>query len=201
MIRINLLGEKVDYSAAIAGHLLALFLAVGVAFGGATYLHLDVSGQLEKAQAEQDDLERQLVSLRKKTSKVEELEKNRALLKEKLSTIATLKAKKRGPVRVLDDLNLSLPERAWVESIQERDGFLEVNGMALDNQTIAELMGALSAKEYFGQVNLIHSRHVVTDDAALKEFRLRAEITLPLKKAVIVKPGESADEDKKKAEA
>ncbi|MCB0343556.1 MAG: PilN domain-containing protein [Bdellovibrionales bacterium] len=182
MIKINLLGEKVDYSAAIAGHLLALFLAVGIAFGGSTYLHLDVTGRLDKAQKEHDDLERQLVSLRKKTAKVEELEKNRALLKEKLSTIASLKAKKRGPVRVLDELNISLPERAWVESIKERDGFLEVNGMALDNQTIAELMGELGAKEYFGEVSLIHSRHVVTDDAALKEFRLRAQITVPIKK-------------------
>lgn len=182
MIRINLLGEKVDYSAAIAGHLLALFLALGIAFGGATYLHIDVSGRLSKAQQEQDDLERQLALLRKKTAKVEELEKNRGLLKEKLSTIATLKAKKRGPVRVLDDLNTSLPDRAWIESIKERDGFLEVNGMALDNQTIAELMGTLQATEYFGEVSLIHSRHVVSDAAALKEFRLRAEITVPIKR-------------------
>lgn len=201
MIKINLLGEKVDYSTAIAVHVLVACLGLFGAFGVTFYLYDDVSSQLASAEDEHDRLARELEILKKKTKKVETLEEDKRLLKEKLVTIATLKAKKRGPVKVLDSVNIALPDGLWLEQIREREGFLELYGMAFDNQTIAVFMGALEQLDYFGDVYLVHSRHVVQEEVPLKEFMLRAEVEIRVLNKKEDEDQEGAEKVKKDKEA
>lgn len=170
MIRINLLGEKVDrlreyvLQLLIFGGSVALLVLLCVG----TQIYLDT--RVASLESEQAELQVKLTKLKQTTRKVEGLEKKKLLLKEKLRTIATLKAKKHGPVHVLDEINSRIPERAWLTGLTEQNGTLQITGVALDNQTIATFMNQLEQSPFIKEVDLIHSTQSVIQDAKLKEF-------------------------------
>jgi type IV pilus assembly protein PilN len=134
MIRINLLGQESvkDNSAALQISTfvgtLALVLIVSV------LLLRSVNNEIESTKQQVQQKELELTSLKKVTEEVRELEKKKAELKDKLLVIASLKSRKVGPVRVLDDLNLAMPEKSWLTEIKEVNGNLNIQGLALDNQ-------------------------------------------------------------------
>jgi len=180
MIRINLLGEKVDYTASIFLHSLAYGACMLLLVFGCVSVQMHYREKVTTLEEQKGQMEVRLARLRKQTKEVRELEKNKKFLEEKLLTIAKLKARKHGPVHVLDDLNVSIPERSWLTEVRQRGGALEINGVALDNQTIADFMHQLTESEYFNTVDLVHSRRFVKDDVVLKEFMLFASLVDPL---------------------
>ncbi len=183
MIKINLLGEKVDNS---GEYLLQTFIfgsTITAAVICCAILQWNGSQSLTQLNEEKITLESKLLELKKVTRKVENLESNQKLLKEKLNTISALKLKKRGPVRVLEDLRASVPEKVWLSSVKQKSGALEINGMSLDNQTISEFMGNLEKTNYFGKIDLIHSTQKEKDKIKLKQFLLLAQLKDPLSMA------------------
>ena len=91
MIRINLLGEKPDYGPIymLQATLFAGVLALGIFI--CFIVHETVSDRLESLEADKVSYEGQLAKLKDRTARVEELEKNKNLLRTKLTTIAKLK--------------------------------------------------------------------------------------------------------------
>lgn len=178
MIRINLLGEKVDHSATytlqgvlyVGSVLLSIFLIF--------LIHDSIVFEKNSKLEEKQSLERRLTKLNVITQRVQELEEKQKTLREKLTTIATLKKKKNGPVHVLDDLTNALPEKAWVSDLTQKDGIMSIKGVALDNQTIAEFMAKVGDYPLFDKdkVDLVKSTEFLRDKVKLKEFFLTVQL-------------------------
>jgi type IV pilus assembly protein PilN len=181
MIKINLLGEKVDHSAtyAVQGALYvgSLILSLFVMF----LIHDAISSERSELEDEVGNLTRRLKKLEEVTKRVSDLEQNKKSLKEKLTTIALLKKKKSGPVKVVDDLNSALPDRAWVTELTQRDGALLIRGVALDNPTIAEFISKVGDYPLFDRekVELVKSAEFLRDNVKLKEFNIIVPIVGP----------------------
>ena len=177
MIRINLLGEKEDRS--------GIYILQLLAAGGLTLLTLLACFQFQQSQENEVEilvkrkgfLEVQATKLREKTKLVDMLEKNKKILAEKLMTIAKLKAKKQGPVRVLDDLTRIIPERAWFTGVEQKGEQIEFKGIALDNQTVAQFMDNLKRSKYFHGEDLRVSKQYVRDGVKLQQFHVLARLT------------------------
>jgi Tfp pilus assembly protein PilN len=193
MIRINLLGEKEDRR--------GIYLVQGTAFASMMIAavclcfmtHTQIANQLEDTQTERSLLSRRMIALREKTKRVEGLETKKKLLRQKLTTIAMLKAKKHGPVQVLDAINLSIPEKAWLTSIQEKiGGILEINGLAIDHQTVSQFMAEMKKSKFFAEIDLPISKDFAYEDAHLKQFT----ITVQLKNFLEVGIGTATDQKK-----
>ncbi len=181
MIHINLLGEKSDTSTSHLLQLAGFIVAVSLTFLTCLGMRWSFASHLEAAREEKLQLETRLTQLKKITKEVSELEKNKKTLREKLHTIATLMAKQHGPVRILDDLNQSIPEKAWLSSVSEKSGELVVQGVALDNETIALFMHDLEKSPYFGMVDLNHSTKQKVKNVNLKKFSVTVKLTDALK--------------------
>lgn len=187
MIKINLLGDEVVTDSSsnllIAAYVASLLVCLGIFY----VLNSSIAEHVAKANSEAAKLERHLATLQETTKEVKELDRKRSELNDKLLVIATLKRNKAGPVRVMDDLNMALPERAWVEEVKETLGVLRLVGKALDNQTIAVYMKDLGASDYFSAVDLVQTRQIEIKGVKLVEFTLDAKISyigkLALKKA------------------
>ena len=187
MIKINLLGDDTvqDNSGTfiVAGYCASLVLAVGVFF----WMQSAIDAKVTSSKNESLKLEAQLSHLQETTKEVKDLDKKRAELNDKLVVIATLKRNKVGPVRVLDDLNSALPERAWITEAKETAGMLHISGIALDNQTIATFMKDLGTSEYFSNVELGETKMVDKKGVKVRDFSLDAKISyagkIKLKKA------------------
>lgn len=176
MIKINLLGQESvkDNSAA-----LQISTAVGtlaIVLIASMLLLRSINNKIESTKQLVQQKELELSSLKKVTEEVRELEKKKAELKDKLLVIASLKSRKIGPVRVLDDLNLAMPEKSWLTEIKEVNGNLNIQGLALDNQTVATFMKGLEGSEYFSNIELSETRQAEWQKVVMKRFTLTARL-------------------------
>lgn len=176
MIKINLLGDDtaVDNSGTfiVGGYIASLVLVIVVfliAYRSAASTAADLTEESEM-------LTVKLAQLKELTKEVRELEAKRKSLEDKLVVIASLQKNKLGPVRVMDDLNMSMPEKSWILDIKEASGTLRIGGMALDNQTIASFMRDLEASDYFEKVDLVEARQAVRDGVKIKAFTIQSRV-------------------------
>jgi type IV pilus assembly protein PilN len=170
MIRINLLGDDtvIDPSGLwiLVGYTVTVIVFLFVFF----LMHVSTLRTISALEPEISSLERQLNEIRSTTREVRELDKKRAELKEKTGIIALLKRSKRGPVRVLDDLNTALPEKCWIESAVEDNGKFKITGLSLEDQSVANFMTALEASSFYSNVELIETQQVEMSGFRLKKF-------------------------------
>ncbi len=194
MIRINLLGEKEDHSTAYALHLLSFVGVFVVTCAVCSVIYFRGAFALDDLRNEKSQLQTQLTALQRQTAKVQELEQKRKVLREKLMTIARLKTRKHGPVHVLDDLNIAVPDRAWLTSLVDKGAGLEISGIALDDITVSGFMFNLEQSHYFSPgTELIQSAEEEVNGVKMKRFSMLAR----LKDALGVKKTADAGEESK----
>ena len=121
-----------------------------------------------------------MIKLTNQTDEVKDLDKKRALLKDKLTLIAALKARRNTPAKLLDKVNLSLPNQSWLTFIENAGGKLSLKGIAFNNQTIARLMQNLDKTKLFKKVELAEAKQTVIEEIKLQEFSITAIILDPL---------------------
>lgn len=176
MIKVNLLGadDIVDGSRVLllGGYLFSFC----VVLAGLAFLNFSTDSEIRALQGQNGVLEGELAKLQEETKEVRHLEKLESELNSKLAVIATLKKSKIGPVRVLDDLNLALPDRAWITEVREEQGRFILIGYALDDFTISTFMKELQDSDYFEQVDLEHSKAVDVERVRIREFRVTAKV-------------------------
>lgn len=200
MIRLNLLGEKEDKSAIYALQLTVFSAACLVSLVACFLMFTSVSEAVSNLEQEQQALDHRLTALRNQTKQVEDLEQKRKLLREKLNTISTLKLSKQEPVRLLDGIATAVPEHAWLTKIDEKDGYLTIDGAALDNQTVSHFMYNLQQMPLVADVKLIISEMFIKDNVQLKQFSLSVQTARKakeLQRAAETAAAESAKDVKK----
>lgn len=176
MIKINLLGEPRRANqrmiALISGW--ALLAALGL-FTVGTLRYLN-SSRIDLLTTQLSGMQAELVALKEKTKSVSQLETKQGELRDKLRVITGLKRSKIGPVKMIDDLNLALPERAWLLGLSETNNVLRISGVALDNQTIAVFMENLARSDYFEKIDLVESKATDNGVAKLRQFIVDAKV-------------------------
>lgn len=185
MIRINLLPVKEAQRALGRRQRLsvaALSIAVAVLVMIVPYI---LQGRkLGRLQTEIDQLTAEIAKFDQQTREVRDLDKKRAELTAKLKVIDELKQKRVGPVRILEDLSMAVPEKLWLVDFSDAGGAATITGMALDNQTIATFMRQLQTSKYFFDVDLVETsqtdpvRPAGTGGAAMmfKKFIIKAHL-------------------------
>jgi len=114
-------------------------------------------------------------------SLIAEVDKAKALqktLQDKLNVINSLKKQKSSPSRVLDELSIDKPEKIQLESLKKEGGKLGIEGIALDDETVANFMTNLRKSKVFKNVDLIVSEQIEQSKIKLKKFILSCEISL-----------------------
>ena len=76
------------------------------------------------------------------------------LLNRKISLITELKKNQNGPVHLLDQVSVNLPEFLWLESLVESNGSVFVRGKATTYNAVSNLYNNLTDSDYFSNVVL-----------------------------------------------
>jgi type IV pilus assembly protein PilN len=178
MIRINLLpirelkaqlGRRQQLT--IAG--LSLCLIVALLVG----LHLFQLSRISRLEVDLAGLQGDIAVVNKKVKGVESLRRAIGDLKNKINVIEELTKNRTGPVQVMENLSSAIPARLWLTEFKESGGNLNANGMAVDNQTIATFLDALSSSPFFQDVELVESTHVDANRAPLKKFAMTSRLS------------------------
>jgi len=181
MIRINLLPirqikQRIRIKNEVATFA-ALFCVLLIVLGLVGYTQASKIEELTKTKA-------QLVAEKKKyqsvLKRIEKIKHEQALLKTKFDVIKSLKANSQLPVRILDEIaNSTPPNRLWLNSFTFKSGTVNLSGIALDNETIAQYMDRLAASPYFSGTELKNSSLTVVANQKLKSFSLILSIKKP----------------------
>jgi len=176
MIKVNLLGDDtvIDHSGTIIAILYSLsVLAVGIC----CFLLFSVtSSRIGQISAETDELKVKLAKLKEITKEVRLLEDKKKELANKLSIMSQLKQAKSGPVRMLSDLNDSVPMRSWLTRMEEKGKQLQLTGISLDDETTAFFMQQLERSNHIGKVQLEETSQIDQKGVKVKQFTLKAGV-------------------------
>jgi len=109
---------------------------------------------------------------------IENVKKQKEELERKTAIIKTLRKESSITVRVLDEVAKNIDnKRLWLESLDQDGPTLNLTGVALDNETVAQFMDKLKASDFIIDVNLTSSSLKVVAERNLKSFVMTCTTT------------------------
>lgn len=140
-----------------------------------TWFYIDYTTKLKDLRKRQDKLDGELASYKATTAKIRVLEQTKKEVDGKLKKIKELEKVKSGPVKLLDDIAVSIPkDRLWLTALKENKGTLVLEGTAMDNETVADFMNRLNGTESVKSVRLVRTKQkkITALNLNLKDFAL-----------------------------
>ncbi len=174
MIKINLLAEKrkkkkikgpANFVIQIAIVAVATLLAAVIA---TALLKLKVS-QL-KAEIETNNAT--IVDLTKKINEVKKYEQYNKEIQQKSAIIETLRKNQSVPVKILNDISMTLPNGVWLSFLIYKDEGVDLEGYAFTNFNIVNYVENLKKLEHLTDVYLVESRESEVEKKKAYKFKI-----------------------------
>jgi type IV pilus assembly protein PilN len=155
MIRINLLPvraakkkERIRFQLTVAG--LAIFLVVAVMAA----IYITASSESKNIRADIGKGEAELAALKGKIGELSRIKEQKRIVEEKLTIIRNLDAARTGPTELFAKIAGAIPEKAWINSMQDLGYMVKLNGYAATDEVVAEFMRGLGKHRDLGRVEL-----------------------------------------------
>ena len=179
MIKINLLlARKEKKKVGLRKEIVVLIASLVILFAGLVVLQWRLEKEKEETLSKISDTKKEIAYYKSLTTEVVKAKEAQKTLQDKLNVINTLRKEKSGAARVLDELSIDKPEKIQLESLKKDGSKLGIEGIALDDETIANFMTNLRKSKLFKGVDLIVSEQVEQSKIKLKKFILSCEIIL-----------------------
>lgn len=180
MIRINLLPvraakkkETAIQQLVLAGGVLLLILVIVLSLWAVKL------GQIKSTQHDIDVANVKINELKTKIGKLENLKKLKEQVYKKLTVLSNLRKNKTGPAVRLAVLSDITPDNLWLQSYRENGDAVKVNGLAFNEELIAQFIRALEASDEYQQVELVVSEQRDIAGTKLKRFDLALKLEKP----------------------
>lgn len=180
MIRINLLPVRASRRLETVRREFVLGgLGLAVLVGLLVFASIGVRAQANDLKRRNAAIEADIENLSTIVARVDEVEKLKEDLKNKLAVIGSLKEQKHGPVHLLDELANATPEKVSLTLLEEKSGRLSIKGVAVSNEVISQFLSNLERSEWFSDVYLIEISQQTKGQYKLKEFAITASLVIP----------------------
>ena len=185
MIKINLLKQQAKKAVSqkeidiykqllVGGIFVVIFLAAII------FMELNIRNKMTSAKDNIAQLNQKLVQLNKTVNEINNFKKMKDQIKAKLDIITTLEKNRTAEIHLMDELSKSIPydpssvlsKKLWLVTLKQHGDLIGMDGVALDNSTIAQFMDNLSKDPYFGDINLSKTEQVKSNDLLLYKFSL-----------------------------
>ncbi|MGO8988939.1 MAG: PilN domain-containing protein [bacterium] len=179
MIKINLLlARKEKKKGRLGRELVVLLVSIAALLGILIFIQWGLSKQKEDVAAQIVKTKNDIAYYKSLTTEVEKKKEEQKLLQNRLDIINALRKEKASAARLLDELSVDKPEKLQLESLKKDGAKLGMEGIALDDETIANFMTSLRKSKLFKNVDLVVSEQVEQSKVKLKKFILSCEIIL-----------------------
>jgi type IV pilus assembly protein PilN len=192
MIRINLLPYRAAQKKENIRRQISIFvLAVIMVVGTLVYYNISLNNDIDALNTQIKNTKSMLARLEKQAKKVDEIKKAFNTLKQKTDVIKNLETNRKIAVQLLDNMTTLVAEevsasqsetsadsdskpvkRLWFTNFQENKDKINLQGIALDNKTIADFMSRLEASNLFMNVNLKTIKQQKVNELNLKNFEI-----------------------------
>ena len=174
MIRINLLPFRTDRKREnirrqVSIFLLSLALLLIVLF----YFNFTLNRKISNLQNRIKVTKTSLNKYDKINKEIAQIKKKLANLKKKMAVMEKLEADRFEPVRLLDAMTrVIVPRRMWFTSLESKGQQVTINGIALDNKTVADFMVRLENCGLFSNVGLKTLKFKKVQKSNFKSFKI-----------------------------
>jgi type IV pilus assembly protein PilN len=181
MLRINLLPIRQLKKRAIARNqitsaLIALVCVLLILGAGSLYQ----KSIIQQANDNIKELETKKKSYKKTLDKIAQLQDKTKELNRRITVINNLRKKSSLTVHILDEIASRIDnERVWLTSLSQQNNTLNLVGVALDNESVAQFMDSLKVSEYIDGVSLGQSTLKSVSGRNLKSFNLTCSVKYP----------------------
>jgi len=164
MIRINLLAperttKKAKAAAGPSGPsplsaylMLALFAGGALVLcAGAWWYQTNRLKTIDTQIAADEKRQRDLQAIQKQ---VDEFQKKKAMLENKVLVIEQLRLAQKSPVHMMDEISKALPDYVWLTTLDETKGALKFAGQSNSLAAVADFISGLQRSGWFPQVDL-----------------------------------------------
>jgi Tfp pilus assembly protein PilN len=179
MIKINLLlARREKRKAALGKELIVLIVSVVLLLGTLVFIQWELTKRKEDTYTQITKTKNDIAYYKSLTTEVEKKKEEQRMLQNRLDIINSLRKQKASPAKVLDELSIDKPEKLQLESLKKEGTKLGMEGIALDDETIANFMTSLRKSKLFKNVDLVVSEQVEQSKMKFKKFILSCEIIL-----------------------
>jgi type IV pilus assembly protein PilN len=113
-------------------------------------------------------------------AKIEQHKKTKLELERKSAVIDKLKTDSSLTVRVLDEVASKVDnDRMWLDSLNQQGNSLQLTGVSLDNESVAQFMDNLKLSPFVREVELTDSSQKILSGRDLKSFSLSCSVAPP----------------------
>ena len=156
-------------------------LVTGVSLATTTLILMGIylyqSAQLSNLANELPAIRKEVEVLNGKVKELGNLEAKIKELKSKHKVIEDLRGQKTGPTLIMDSLASAIPSSLWLVELKQTGGSLIINGLAMDNQSVAEFIRSLSRSGHFKDVELVETTQADPKTGPYKKFSIQSAIS------------------------
>ena len=186
MIRINLLPFRKARKKENARQQISIFILVVIFLTlGMSYLVLTLNRKIEDFDNRIKTSTKQLSELTVLTNEIDDIKKKLDTIKKKIAVIKNLEQNRKSSVILLDTMTrMVIPGRMWFASLSATSDSVVINGLALDNKTVADFMIKLEGSKLFSSVSLKTIKQQVIKDVDLKNFEILCRKIVKLEEGI-----------------
>ena len=174
MIRINLLPFRAARKKENIRRQISVFALTFIFFIIAAFAwNMRLGAKINDLNTKVENTRKEVAKYRKITRKIRRIKRQLRVLQRKTQVINMLQRNRFEPVRLLDTMSDKvITKRMWFTSFQNTGRKVQINGIALDNRTVADFMTRLEGAGMFGSVRLRKIQKQVVKKSSLKKFRI-----------------------------
>lgn len=150
MIQINLLPVRAAKKREFGRQQLVLFGLLLVIACGANYAwYQKVNNDLDAMNGKIEKLKTDIAQLEKTIGEVKSITQEKKALEDKLKILDSLKTNRTGPVKLMDELAILIPNKVWISEYSDVGGVVRIRGQALSYDDLSTFSKKLKASKHF----------------------------------------------------
>ena len=148
------------------------------------YYNISLNGKVDRINDNVARTKEEVAKYKKITKEIAQIKKKLALLEKKTDVIKKLELYRFEPVQLLDTMTMKvIAKRMWFTQFQSKQKAVQINGIALDNKTVADFMTRLESTGLFQSVKLNKIQKKLIKGSSLKSFQISCYKSAPQKPA------------------
>jgi type IV pilus assembly protein PilN len=144
------------------------------------YYNMMLSNKIKSKTIRNQNTQAQIAKYEKINREIETIKKKLNQLNQKIKVIETLEGSRKETIELMESMtNLIIPERMWFESLDVKGDNIAINGVALDERTIADFMINLEKAYTSVALKSLKQVEIKSRSLNLKNFSLTLQKVQP----------------------
>jgi type IV pilus assembly protein PilN len=181
MIRINLLPFRTDRKKENVRRQVSLFLlSLILVLVVLVYYNFSLSSKIGKLNNSISATKTELQRYNEINKEIARIKQNLETLRKKMAVIEKLESDRHAPVRLMETMTqVLMAKRMWFTKLDVKENAVDIQGIALDNKTVADFMVRLQNSGLFSSVNLKTLKRQEVQGSNLKSFHINCTKVAP----------------------